>query len=261
MGMNERLVVDAGYLAFYYGIRDKQWERDSFWYSRAVGTVIADDSRESVRRTYYEYYKSVRRDRKDKNSRYVVEALKLWEENKKSGLYNYVGIDGLEADDILALFGFKGYTIITNDKDLAQLPEEIEIRKFDSVSLRENCYAGLPKSYRDTVQMTPNKYLLTLCLFGDTADSIPRLVPKGKKAIEKHRFIYELSIYDAWRVSWEWYRDDLMRNLWLTILPHPEIFTTPITDYDVFDMVSDNSWYSFVEDEIKNGRTKLDVQH
>jgi hypothetical protein len=244
-----------GYIVYQYAYKDAHmWDTEKYFYMHKwSGCILVGEGFESVRKTLYPWYKANRdysnTQRTEKQEVIHKRAKDIWEEIAVDNKFTVISNPLLEADDILALKALEGYPIVTNDKDLLQLPEYCRITKIDGRRTRTNVHAHLPKSMWD-IPLTPEKYLLTLCLYGDIADNIPRLIPKGKKAIIASRGIYEHPT--PWDEALQIYGQSLLDNLFLAVLPNPYIFVNVPDIQEVFNMVAHGVWWDYVlHNEVK----------
>lgn len=240
--------LDAGYVVFSYAYRGgyDAWNRDKVLYSRYAGCTFVTEGFQSIRKQLFPWYKANRDT--DQLTDKQIETRELtkpiWRDINDNSMFQAVYNPLLEADDILALKALRGYTIVTNDKDLAQLPEYCQIEKLDGTPLRNNLYAGLPKSLHH-LDMTPDRYLFTLCLYGDKSDNIPRLIPKGAKAIKESLTLYESD--NPWEEAYSEYGEKLVDNLYAAILPNPYALNGEVLDKeDVFNLVANRKYNEYV---------------
>jgi 5'-3' exonuclease len=212
--------------------------------------VLVTEGFQSIRKELFPWYKQNRAI--DQLTPDQLEARKkaqeIWKDVNSNSIFQTVYNPLLEADDILAIKALQGFTIVTNDKDMAQLPEYCNIEKLDGTPLRTNLYAGLPKSMHH-LEMTPNRYLLTLCLYGDKSDNIPRLIPKGAKAIKESLMIYEAG--NPWEVAYSEYGTALLDNLYAAILPNPYALQGRVLDKEeVYNYVKEGGYNRYVFEHI-----------
>jgi 5'-3' exonuclease len=244
--------IDCGYLVYQYvykGGYDK-WVKDRALYSKYAGVTLVTEGFSSIRKELFSWYKQNRA--VDQLTPDQIEARKkaqeIWKDVNSNSIFQTVYNPLLEADDILAIKALQGFTIVTNDKDLSQLPEWCSIEKLDGTPLRNNLYAGLPKSMH-YLEMTPDRYLLTLCLYGDKSDNIPRLIPKGSKAIKESLMIYEA--VNPWELAYNLYGSALLDNLYAAILPNPYALQGKVLDKeDVYNLVSTGGYNNYVFENI-----------
>lgn len=247
-------IVDAGGLFFNYAIRRDQWHRDSALFTRMLGVCLADESKTSVRRDFYLEYKQHRAWAKKtpKQQEYAQRAYELWKETKANQAFTFLQWNGYEADDLLAWFGLAGMIVVSLDKDLLQLADQVSIRDmFDNNRWEKHRRMG-PDSYKD-IPYTANSILLYLTLYGDATDNVPRLVPKGAKAIRHFKTLFMLP--NPWTHIEDYIdRAAILRNLALVVLPHPSLFD--ISSADVLQLLKDGEWNTFrksyVQEHIKS---------
>jgi 5'-3' exonuclease len=244
--------IDCGYLVYSYVYKGgyEQWIKDRALYSKYAGCVLVTEGYKSIRKELYSWYKQNRS--VDQLTPDQLEARKkaqeIWKDVNSNSIFSTVYNPLLEADDILAIKALQGFTIVTNDKDMAQLPEYCNIEKLDGTPLRNNLYAGLPKSMH-YLEMTPDRYLLTLCLYGDKSDNIPRLIPKGSKAIKESLMIYEA--VNPWELAYNLYGSALLDNLYAAILPNPYALQGKVLDKEeVYNYVKEREYSRYVFEHI-----------
>jgi 5'-3' exonuclease len=244
--------LDAGYVVFSYAYRGgyDAWNKDKALYSKYAGCTFVTEGFKNIRKQMYSWYKANRdTDQLTDKQLETRELTKpIWRDIYDNAIFQTVYNPLLEADDILAIKALQGFTIVTNDKDLAQLPEWCIIEKLDGTPLRTKLYAGLPKSMHH-LEMTPDRYLLTLCLYGDKSDNIPRLIPKGSKAIKESLMIYEAG--NPWELAYKEYGNALLDNLYAAILPNPYALQGKVLDKeDVYNLVKEGNYNGYVFEHI-----------
>ena len=134
--------------------------------------IICTDNGSSWRKKIFKHYKSHRKaDRQKDKERWdeiFVCLNKITEEVRENFPYKVVGIDHMEADDIIAAMTFKysasnDILIVSNDKDFIQL---------QSKSVKQ--YSPMKRSF--IKEINPDKYLYEHILKGDRGDSIPNFL-------------------------------------------------------------------------------------
>jgi hypothetical protein len=245
MGLTQ--YIDGGYLVYQYVYRGgyEQWVQDRALYSKFAGCTIVTEGYKNIRKQLYPSYKANRDITKitEKQVEYRQKAKEIFNDINTNPMFQTVYNPILEADDILAIKALQGYPIITSDKDLAQLPEDCNIKKLDGTSLRTNLHAGIPKSLYD-IPLTPDLYLLTLCLFGDKTDNVPRLIPKGVKAIKDSRKIYESD--KPFEFAYTIYGSSFLDNIDMAHLPHRITVNEKLDREDVMHYISTGVWSTYV---------------
>jgi hypothetical protein len=223
----------------------EQWVQDRALYSKYAGCTIVTEGYKNIRKQLYPTYKANRDITKitDKQVEYRQRAKEIFNDINTNPMFDTLYNPLLEADDILAIKALQGYPIITSDKDLAQLPEDCNITKLDGTSLRTNLHAGLPKSLWD-IYLTPDLFLLTLCLYEDKADNIPRLIPKGVKAIKESRTIYESD--NPFELAYSIYGNKFLDNIDMAHLPHRIAVNEKLDKEDVMHYISTGVWSTYV---------------
>lgn len=249
--MDNRVYYDCGYLVYTYAYRGglEHWNKDKGIYSKYSGAILVQEGKHNIRKTLYPHYKAnrVSSNLDEKQLAYRERANEIYEDINNSNIFNTVSWMYCEADDILAIRALQGYHIVSSDKDFAQLPEECIITKLDGTDLRHNLHSSMPKSLWD-IQLTPSLYLLTLCLFGDKADNVDRLIPKGKKAIVESRDIFEST--SPWKEAYKIYGNDLLTNLDITHLPNRYMISDRLDIEDVFHYIDSGIWFEYVKERI-----------
>lgn len=232
---------DMGYLVYHYAYRPYLWGSERGMYTKFAGSVLIGEGFKSIRKQLYPWYKANRKvSKQTPQQKEVREKAKFYWKEFEGIQYETIYHPLLEADDILALKALEGYTIVTNDKDLAQIPGTIEKLKGN---LKDNLYAGLPKSLHH-LEMTEDRYLLTLVIYGDEADNIPRLVPKGKKGIVDSLSVYESG--DPWLLALDMYGEQLIDNLYVAVLPSPYVAINPLSKEEVFNLVKGSKYIEYI---------------
>lgn len=176
--------VDSGYLSFKMAFGNF----DSWQYKHGHNvSIFAVDSR-SKRRDLTTDYKLNRNLGKED----IIETVhQLRRQIETEQLLPLCKIDGLEADDIVACWNLfnPSQKIIGVDKDFFQLPN-VEYVYYHDLK---------PYSFMQTVGKLPQyaqpiasrNFALYQMLFGDVADGIQRLLPKGKEGKQQLEFILQ----------------------------------------------------------------------
>lgn len=134
--------------------------------------ILCTDNGSSWRKQFFKHYKSHRKtDRQKDKERWdeIFECLnKITEEIRENFPYKVIGVDHMEADDIIATIALKysistDIIIISNDKDFIQL---------QSKSVKQ--YSPMKKTF--IKESNPDKYLYDHILKGDRGDSIPNFL-------------------------------------------------------------------------------------
>ena len=137
--------------------------------------VIAVDGAHPWRRDIFPHYKAKRREgrEKDETGALIYEYMDIIRKELEENFpYKVVKLDGVEADDIIAVIIKKSvkkwfttkYLIISSDKDFQQL------QKYPNVSQ----YSPVLKKFYETD--SPQEYIYEHILRGDTGDGIPNFL-------------------------------------------------------------------------------------
>lgn len=232
---NYHRYVDGGMLQWIYGSspgRHIHWMMYRSNYFKYSGNLIILDSRETLYRKIFDPdYKSRRKSRKEDNAhlKETSELVYAWAQNTLlhpayAEDFSFVRIDGFEADDLIAAYSWlspQPIQVCGADKDLLQLGSKIALCKVNDevVSLSSFAQSKLPQSVIPHIKH-PWQLLFTLSVLGDKSDSVNRLLPH--RAYDE--FIELLNDSRPWSRAHWWLGDDLVKNLYLTILPGPWIF-------------------------------------
>lgn len=132
------------------------------------GALFCIDSRVSIRKQNVRFYKAARELVNYQQSEMRKQAYEWQAVACKR--YKCVGIDGLEADDVIALAYKEGDTIVSIDKDFAQL---IGVRLVDYYETPWG-FDRLQKKSKFHIS-TPGRWLTFQLVTGDNTDGIPRI--------------------------------------------------------------------------------------
>jgi hypothetical protein len=219
----------------YGAVGLKAWHPMRQHFLGKTGTLICfEDNSTSLRKQFYPLYKSHRVERKLRRPRPSHEKVRVFQDiMREDASLNLVEFPGLEADDLIALLAPKyQLPIIATDKDLLQIPG-VQINKLDGMPLEiANFARRLPKYVQPWVK-TPEDILLTLTLMGDKSDDIPRLVRPRELAVMVHL----LGTKNRWEIAYDMFKGDLLRNLYLAVLPAPWCFNPVPTPMQVFESI------------------------
>lgn len=236
-------LVDGGYLMWTYGpdlFKRRGWQSAKWDYATDQGVVLILDGGSGYRREFYPDYKSGRREkyvddegRQEKKASVMEFVNKILEPDPTLTVVRYTG---LEADDIIAAWTVRhdGHLkVIGRDKDLIQLGKRnIKLKTHQGEHITVAKFAkSLPKTVKPHVQHAQDVLLCLACL-GDKSDSIPRLVPAGLPSLK--RFALILQDDDPWGKALTEYGLDLLRNLYLSVLPGPWVFKKVPSPTEVF---------------------------
>lgn len=208
--------VDGGYLSFKMAFGNF----DSWQYKHGHDvSIFAVDSR-SKRRDLTNDYKLNRNVGKED----IIETVhQLRRQIESEQLLPLCQIDGLEADDVVACWNLFNTSekIVGVDKDFFQLPN-VEYVYYHNLK---------PYSFMQTVGKLPQyaqpiasrNFALYQMLFGDVADGIQRLLPKGKEGKEYLELI--LKSFETNQLAWlldQMFGDKIILNAKLVLFPYYE---------------------------------------
>lgn len=142
-------------------------------YHQAHGElVICCDSRRSWRKDYYPYYKIKRKAARAESPIDWAQLFKIMDQIKQelheTFPYNFLEVDGAEADDVMAFICAKlpgPHMVISNDKDMVQL------QRYSGVSI----YSPLKKSVMPKINNI-EVHIKEHILAGDHTDGIPNVL-------------------------------------------------------------------------------------
>lgn len=173
------LIIDSGTLSWkiVYGMQYgcDPWEFTDPMMER--GALLCIDSRESVRKQKYPWYKANRKALPDATKTLLyasIEWLKQAQQRYPSG---WVKWEGWEADDLCAYHHQPGDMVMSTDKDLLQIPDAILLDK-DKLPWS---FERVNKKQKRIQIHTAEQWLTFQLLQGDVADNIPRLSPSGDR--------------------------------------------------------------------------------
>jgi hypothetical protein len=252
-------LVDGGYISWTYGpLGFQSWNPYRKNYIGKTGTLICMDSDQSLRKEYYPLYKSHRVERREKRQETHEMVLIFKETLHEDPSLNLVEFTGLEGDDILALLAPRFRLPVTGtDKDLLQL-KDVRITRVDGSPVTMlNIQKREPKYIQPYIR-THEDVLLILTLMGDKSDDIPRLIPPRQLEIMTNI----MQSRDRWKIARSIFKDELLRNLCLAVLPSPWCFDPVPSPEEVFDWVRKgrkNSWKlrSDIQDWLRSHRNVL----
>ena len=182
------LLLDAGYLA-YQCLGSPEYFFDPWACTdvlMAQGAILCIDSSQSLRREAYPWYKTNRDNvsptfdaMRSEAHQWRIDAVKRYGDQCRA-------IDGLEADDVIALYVSPGDTIMGEDKDFLQF-EGIRLIDINGEEWADRRLAKFSK--QDITQ--GERFMAWQLAVGDMTDSIPRLLySKDRttlKTILKHK--------------------------------------------------------------------------
>lgn len=233
-----QVLVDGGYFSWIYGTAGrKSWPLIRNEYSMKKGVLFLMDSPSSKRKEYYPLYKSHRSEKRDPIKHELVQTFQLILREDPS--FRKFEVEGCEADDLLALLITSGYNlpVIGRDKDLLQIPG-LSLSTISGELVTFFDYSKKLSKRMIPLIRKPSDVLFSLVLLGDKSDDIPRLLPPRKIDLG----VQLMSLPDPWSVARKLFGNDLLRNLWLAVLPGPFCFEEPPDEQELFDLVSTNQW-------------------
>lgn len=248
-------IIDGGFLSWMYGttrLIHNGWIASKGRYSARKGNIILLDSHESLRARYYSDYKSRRKLKRDEDpeQRQKAEEVRRF---KHEFIYpdptlKFVEHSGLEADDLVACIILKALAplpleILGVDKDLLQLPRGSCVLRHPThgISTIEKYAAKMPKSIAPYVT-SPKDVLLSLVLYGDKSDSIPRLLQPGTSGLNLFREIRES--HQPFIFGRALFGEAFDRNCYLAVLPGPWCFNPIPKDRDVPYLIESGLYHS-----------------
>ena len=240
--MEAKLIIDFGYLSWTYGgLGSKSWPSVRHLYSKKAQSLICVDSQTSHRKAFYPLYKSHRKERRQERA-WVFEKVLHFQEylREDPSLWRFEA-EGFEADDLSAVLGSK-IPVIGGDKDLLQIPGIHLSRITGEVLTPAHFMSKQSKTLRLVAKNTPQEILLVLSLLGDKSDDIPRLIPAGGLST----LAMILNDTRPWYVAHELFGEDLLRNLYLAILPGPWCYDPLPTPIELFDLLVKNQLQDLV---------------
>lgn len=132
------------------------------------GALFCIDSRTSIRKDNVRFYKA-QRELVDYQQAQMRKEAYAWQEVAYKR-YQCVGISGLEADDVIGLHYDEGDTIISIDKDFAQLTGAQLVDYFE----QPWGFTRLQKKSKLNIS-SPGRWLTWQLCSGDNTDGIPRI--------------------------------------------------------------------------------------
>lgn len=237
-------IVDGGYLTWLYGA--KPFARGAWPPPSVRGAFLALDCLDLTFRTQRDpTYKANRIDKRFEDQAVYDQWQRIRELRRdviEDPRLTCIRIDGLEADDIIALLSWKFATkgplqLLAQDKDLLQI-SGVQITDNQGVAVDLARFAHrLPKAVtREPLKR--NQIPLILALLGDKSDNIPRLVERGDLYIVAQ--ILNSNRRDAYNRAYKEYGQAFLNNLYAVILPDPSIFD--MDEGMVFTATSQGKW-------------------
>ncbi len=225
-----RGLIDAGYLSFVHGSRKGGsfggWDTARFNYTKHLMVM---DSPHSVRRDFYPDYKIRRGERRQKypyQQRTYEQVQAFREVLRQDTIIFTTEIAGFEADDMVAYLFLKGIgreSVIAQDKDLFMVPGLQKV-------MRDHKGAAITRKFKlpkYAIQpRSPGSFALTQAIYGDKSDSIPRLLPSNGWVAKQlyHKLITKsISLHHSFNKCYSEWGGDFIRNLFLVLIPHPNL--------------------------------------
>lgn len=233
-------IVDGGYLSWSYGaIGFKAWSPMRKSYTRQSGTLICFDSDTSERKRFFPAYKSHRADKRLKRSHIHEKVLVFQSVLREDPSLHLLEVPGLEADDLVALIAARYALPVTAiDKDLLQITG-VELLRLDGSQVSIDHFATRQAVSVMPYVNTPADILLTLTLLGDKSDDIPRLIPPRNLSL----FVKIMNHSSPWKMAYQLFKDRLLTNLSLAVLPSPWVFDHVPTPIRVFELVLSGEYH------------------
>jgi len=262
-------IVDFGYLSWTFGSHLKRWmgwETAKFQYSKRQNCTLIFDGGNLERTKYFPDYKIRRREKRETDPEQRQRRENVIKFSNEIVLpdanIQWVKYPGLEADDIVAAYCLmyhndtkKALEVVGTDKDLVQMGEAIKLIKHDGEWVTIDNFR---KSLQKTVQpfvTEPKNILLLLTLLGDKSDSIPRIAELGIPGLKVvARLLQEENPWDKLELFYP--IEDVIRNLYLTILPGPWTYKNVLSPDDVFKLVRGGGFDLYWKQNIRKDITR-----
>lgn len=246
-------LADGGYLSWIYGTNaasHNSWTTEGrAKFSLRGGCAILMDSEKSFRKIYWPGYKEKRVEKREqdpeKMAKYAMVKMLVNEVMMEDPTLAIMKEWGLEADDLVACAVNQALAplpirVFGIDKDLLQLPRgTCVIERSTGERSTISSYARRnPKALWPYITK-PDDILLDLCIMGDDSDSIPRLVPPRQLDIAERIFVSD----QRWMRAYDLFGQDLVRNLYLAVLPSPWCFSPVPTPEETLEIVNRKEWH------------------
>lgn len=170
-----QFIIDGGYWTWnkaYSRVAEPWHSLDTFIES---GAVIALDSARSIRKQHIPWYKSKRGKGADFDPALKERAIELCRKLKlRYSKDSIAEIDGFEADDVVALLVGDCDIVIGNDKDYWSIHGKFDLR--DAYMNPITMDTWQKKAPKGVTLSRGNSFLTYQLLYGDFADSVPRLL-------------------------------------------------------------------------------------
>jgi len=226
-------LADGGYLSWLYGSSEL---RHQAWPPKFLGPkplVVMDSRSQLYRRQRSPHYKLNRELKRSDDTKMrdrtqlVHEFRELVEE--EDGRFRFVRIEGLEADDLVALAAWRygsrkrPVRLMGIDKDFLQVSSLLISDKDNEQVTFERFQARLPLACQQPVISEPWQIPLTLALFGDNSDGVPRILAPRAPGLNFLASLWAMDPAEAYVTAYDHYGDDFQRNLYDVALPDPHI--------------------------------------
>lgn len=234
-------IADGGYLSWLYGssiLRHQAWP-PKFHGKKPI--VVMDSRTVLYRRLRSPHYKLNRESKREDDekmqarTKMVRDFRQLVEE--EDGRFKFVRIEGLEADDLVALATWlwngtdeKPVRLMGIDKDFLQV-EGLRISDKDNVPVTLSRFQErLPKACQEPRMTRPWQVPLTLALLGDKSDGVPRILAPRTPGLSFLASLFSMTQAEAYLAAYEHYGEDFARNLYDVALPDPYILGFNVDD-------------------------------
>jgi hypothetical protein len=206
-----RVLVDAGYISYLWARCETRWELMDRMIER--GAEIVFDSPRNVRAEKYPWYKSNRGDRLPIATKVLGAEARAFRKQMWRRYSGYLRVDGLEADDVIAIesAGCSDCLVVTTDHDMLQLPN---VHLMDQHLTRW----GIERIRTKLPLEQGRSYLAYQLLMGCSTDTVPRRLLS--RDIHTAKFVFAQMDPLAWAV--DMLPEDLAReSLECLMLPTP----------------------------------------
>lgn len=243
-------VADGGYLSWLYGSASF---RHAAWPPRFTGRkplVFMDSRSELFRKQRSPHYKEGREIKRENDPQWkdrtamVLHFREIVEE--LDGRFKFVRIEGLEADDLVALAAWakskrKPLRVMGIDKDFLQLHPYLTLRDKDNARVTFARFQDkLPKALHYPRITKGWQILITLALLGDKSDSIPRILALRQVGLAFLAALYGYDRERAFQEAYAVYKEKFLVNLYDVILPDPMFFG--LSPEETFVLAKNGDW-------------------
>lgn len=228
------MAIDTGYLSWIFAATSSVNFTELLAQIRLKERIPAFvfDSSKSVRKQEFPEYKKHREEELKQNPQRLL--LKQRAEEFKRAFFEICSLHrfpvfqrfGYEADDLLAVGALLGEwnECIGVDKDLQQLPLALYSSSFELSTRTESFAKKYPKTlFEGGLQISPSLVPLILAVLGDSSDDVPRLLPRGIKALKQFRDL--MNSKTVYSEVLQLFGEAFQRNLQLVLLPHFSLTT------------------------------------